>query len=164
MALLLGITGGGCSVLRSLKEIRSGGQKEPERPAEAASRMDSLWQAQLPADTILLAPRPENKAAVPEGLQLGPREPGFADLGTKAAVPGYRVQLASSERREELEPLMIKVESEMKTAAYLELHSDRYTLRIGDFRNKAEADAERNRAVSFGYRHAWVVQTRVVPR
>jgi len=150
--------------LRNLKELKVGRKEEAAQPTVVDSRLDSLWREQLPADTILLTPRKDDGSTASESIQKIWRGPGSADLDNRGPVSGYRVQLASAEKSEELEPLLRKVEREMKTKAYMEFHGGRYTLRIGDFIDKTEAEIERKRAVSFGYKHAWVVQTKVSPR
>ena len=164
LVLLLSLIGSSCSILRNLKELKAGRKEEAAQPSVVNSRLDSLWREQLPADTILLTPRKDDGSTTSESIQNIWREPGSADLDRHGPVPGYRVQLASDEKKEELEPLLLKVEREMKIKAYLEYHGGRYTLRIGDFIDKAEAEIERKRAVSFGYKHAWVVQTKVSTR
>jgi len=164
LVLVIGLLGPGCGMLRNLKSIRIGKKQAAEQPAAVSSRLDSLWQEKLPADTILLKARKKEEPALYPAIREDRRRPGYVDLMAGGPLPGYRVQLASAERKEELEPLLLKIRQEMKTEAYLELHGARYTVRIGDFRNKAEAEAEKKRAVLFGYRQAWVVQTKVNPR
>ena len=164
LLLLLSLIGSGCSILRNLKELKAGRKEETAQPSVVYSRLDSLWREQLPADTILLTPRKDEGPTASESIKKTWMGPGSADLDSYGPVPGYRVQLASDEKREELEPLLRKVEREMKTKAYLEFQGGRYALRIGDFLAKVEAQIERKRAVSFGYKHAWVVQTKVLPR
>lgn len=164
LGLIIGLFGSGCSALRALKNIRPLERKEAGQPAAVHSRLDSLWQSSVPADTVVLTPRPEKSLIILDEVYKGAREPGHADLGAEASAQGYRVQLASAESREELEPLLLKIEREMQRKAYLEFRGDRYTLRIGDFRDLDDAEAERKRAVSYGYKHAWIVQTGVLPR
>ena len=164
LVIILGLSGPGCSTLRSLKKIKPREAKVVEQSTAVPSRLDSLWRSQVPVDTVVLSPREKQSSEIYNGAYKGIREPGHADLGAEASIQGYRVQLASAESREELEPLLIKIEREMQRTAYLEFRGDRYTLRIGDFQDKAVAEAERKRAVSYGYKHAWIVQTEVLPR
>jgi SPOR domain len=164
LVMIMGLLGSGCSTLRSLKNIRPQGKKIIEQPTAVPSRLDSLWRSQIHVDTVVLTPRTKESLTIYDEAYKGVREPGHADLGAKASVRGYRVQLASAESREELEPLLTKIEREMQRKAYLEFRGDRYTLRIGDFKDKVTAEAERKRAVSYGYKHAWIVQTGVLPR
>ncbi len=164
LVLLFGILSSGCAALRSLREIGSWKKKPAAEPKTVYSRMDSLWNEEMPVDTVLLSKRKEEGMSGYRGIKNKRGGTGYVDLADNLAMPGYRVQLASAESSEELEPMLPKIRREMQTEAYLEFHGDRYTVRIGDFLNKDEAEIEKKRAVSFGYKHAWIVQTKVTPR
>jgi len=58
-----------------------------------------------------------------------------------------------------LEAIVKRVEREFSTKAFVEEHGGRFVLRIGSFLHLDQAKAERDRAVSYGYKHAWIVQT-----
>ena len=164
LVLFFGILSSGCAALSSLREIGSWKKKPAAEPETVYSRLDSLWNERMPVDTVLLSTRKEEETSEYRGIMNKRGGTGYVDLADKRTVPGYRVQLASAERSEELEPMLPKIRREMKTEAYLEFHGDRYTVRIGDFLNKDEVEIEKKRAVSFGYKHAWIVQTKVTPR
>jgi len=161
--LAIGICmGAGCSAFSS----RFGGQARKELPEPAPlipSLLDSLWRAPLPVDTVVLAERrsaPVQSTVSRYEYRLGPSS---AEISYLSQVPGYRVQLASAEKREILETMRSSVERELEARAYVEKHYDRFTLRIGDYIRQADAEAKREQAVSYGYKNAWIVQTLISP-
>ena len=124
---------------------------------EVVSPLDSLWRCALPVDTVVLEERPAGTA---EQTEYNPA-PAPADLVTPGKAWGYRVQLASSADKKELEALLARVEREFGTRPVLEELEGRYSLRIGSFRNMETAETERLRAFSYGYKYAWIVQTQI---
>ncbi|HUU29455.1 MAG TPA: SPOR domain-containing protein [archaeon] len=120
--------------------------------------MDSLWLAPLPVDTVVLQERARVNSGAPAVSPERRRGPSSAQVGSVDRVWGYRVQLASAEKKEELQTLCLRVEREFGTTAYLEKLGGRYCLRVGDYLDKTEAEEQRLRAVSFGFKHAWIVQ------
>ncbi|MEA2063200.1 MAG: hypothetical protein U9P14_05855 [Gemmatimonadota bacterium] len=161
--MILSVTG--CGLLAKVRSVTARKPAQDTTPVAAVSRLDSLWGAELPADTLVL--ETESVGGKPQEAANGERwmlGTGVVDLSagkSGAEVPGYRVQLASADKRGALEKMKLKVEREMKTAAYLDSLGGRFTLRIGDFREKKRAEVEKQRAVSYGYEHAWIVQTKV---
>ena len=87
------------------------------------------------------------------------RGPSSAEAVEPETLWGWRVQLASSPARKALEELVQSVEREFGSAAYLEDHDGVVTLRIGAFTSLQAAQRERDRAVTYGYKNAWIVQT-----
>ncbi len=73
------------------------------------------------------------------------------------------MQLASSSDRRTLETLVARVEREFGTAAYLDDNGGAFTLRIGAFDSMNVARSECDRAISYGYINAWIVQTMIPP-
>jgi uncharacterized protein YceK len=147
----------GCSSLRA----KLGGKPGAEEPvaSHAPSVLDSLWRAGLPVDTVILTERSREDYLPTDNRAVFRRGPSSVELGMPAKIRGYRVQLASSDSRQDLEALLPRVEREFSTTAYLEEQDGRYALRIGSFIRLEQAQAERDRAVSYGYKHAWIVQT-----
>jgi hypothetical protein len=127
--------------------------------APAYSLMDSLWQAPLPVDTVILEERSGKSPQSTDNIFENRHGPASAEIGPAAGAMGYRVQLASAEIKKDLETLALGVEREFETKVYLDKFGDRFYLRIGDFLEKSRAQALREKAVSYGYRHAWIVQT-----
>ena len=152
---------GGCGVMDCMRLLR--------RPAAApvmqsTGRLDSLWNSALPADTLFLAKTPAGaaEALLPAQPPLR-RGPSSAEILSPEAVWGWRVQLASSTDKDELAGIVGRVEREFGTAVYLEELEGKYVLRIGAFDNLVSAGRERDRAVSYGYKNTWIVQTRIPP-
>ena len=124
---------------------------------EVVSPLDSLWRSALPVDTVVLEERPAGAAEQTEYKPV----PAPADLVTPGKAWGYRVQLASSADKKELEALLARVEREFGARPVLEESEGRYSLRIGSFRSSEAAELEQKRALSYGYKYAWIVQTQI---
>ena len=124
---------------------------------EVVSPLDSLWRSALPVDTVVLEERPAGTA---EQTKYNPA-PAPAEIVSPGKAWGYRVQLASSANKKELEALLARVEREFGTRPVLEELEGRYSLRIGSFRSMEAAETERKRAFSYGYKYAWIVQTQI---
>ncbi|MFH1071042.1 MAG: SPOR domain-containing protein [Candidatus Glassbacteria bacterium] len=165
LALSIALLGAvaGCSVIRDLRDrIRS--RREPAgQVVQARSVLDSVWLSGSPVDTVRLQPLPAGAAAGPVELPERRRAPAAIEIAAPEKVAGYRVQLASSQSREELAALLRRVEREFGLTPYLEGQEGFFTLRIGAFLDRQDAAAERERAVSYGYKYAWIVQTYVSP-
>ena len=147
----------GCSSLKA----KLGGKPVAQEPAayRVTSALDSLCQAGLPVDTVILEQRRLEDYTPTDDTAIYRRGPSSVELGVPAKIRGYRVQLASSDRVEDLEAIVQRVEREFSTRVYLEEQDGRYALRIGSFIRLNQARAEKERAISYGYKHAWVVQT-----
>lgn len=159
IAGLMGLIVTGCAGFRNLG---GGGKFEPPVTGEwIVSRVDSIASSGLLADTIMLGPG-EEYANYPGGRAML-TGPASVEAGYRASVPGYRIQLASSEERREIERLVQRVERELESKTYIERYSGRFCLRVGDFEDRAEAETLRVRAVAYGFRFAWVVQDSVFP-
>ncbi len=132
--------------------------------AQGTGRVDSLWNSSLPADTLFLA-----REVSPAGgrlLAVSPtvrRGPASAEVLIPDSVWGWRVQLASADDRRVLEALVARVEREFGTTAYIDYLGSVCALRIGAYDNMDKAGSERDRAISYGYKNAWIVQTRIPP-
>jgi len=133
-------------------------------PAPASGRVDSLFASSLPEDTLFLAEQPSTGTA-PLLPLLAPLRKGPASLEVAGQdyVMGWRVQLASSADRKVLEKIVPRVEREFDSESYLVDFDGYSALRIGAFDNLDAAGRERDRAVSYGYKNAWIVQTRIPP-
>jgi cell division septation protein DedD len=151
----------GCSVIRDLRDRNR--QTPVAQAVQARSVLDSVWLSGSPVDTVQLQPLPAGAAAGPVELPEHRRAPAAVEIAAQEKVAGYRVQLASSKNREELVALVQRIEREFGSPPYLEEHEGFFTLRIGAYLDKQDAAAERERAVSYGYKHAWIVQTYISP-
>lgn len=165
MKLLVFILAGGLAMASGCSSMKAklGGKPGSPEPAatHTASVLDSLWRTGLPVDTVILEERSREDYSSAGNNASFRRGPASVELGVPEKIRGYRVQLASSESRKDLEAIVNQVEREFSTRAYLEEHDSRYVLRIGSFIRLDQAQAERDRAVSYGYKHAWIVQTNI---
>ena len=130
--------------------------------APAATEARTVQPGSLPTDTLVLEPENLSTESSAAGLSARQRAPGSVALGAGYTEPGYRVQLASSTVRKDPESLVGRVERELESKSYLEEHEGSWCLRLGNFTDREKAEALRARAVSFGFKYAWVVQTEVV--
>ena len=155
---------GGCGLTQRFGH-RSAATTAPAPAAvSSAGRVDSLFSSGMPVDTLFLDEQPQVSSTallpVETPLRMGPASAEIAGID---AVWGWRVQLASSSDRKALENMIGRVEREFGTSAYLVDLDKYYALRIGAFDNLESAGRERDRAVSYGYRNAWIVQTMIPP-
>ena len=77
-------------------------------------------------------------------------------------VPGYRVQLFTSDVEFEARAVEERALLEFEENVYLIFDSPTYKIRVGDFTSRLDANALRKKAVGLGYRDAWVIQSRVI--
>ena len=131
LIILLGANAG-CSVIESILKRTARAKPETE-VTHARSALDSVWASGAPVDTVFLKHRPAGPAALPAENLERRRAPAALEIGKPELVAGYRVQLASSTNRGELEALVRRVEREFGSTAYLEEHEGFFTLRIGAF-------------------------------
>lgn len=151
--LLFGINATGCTWLlgkRAPAAVPPAPQPEapaPEAPAleDDASRSDEAL-IDDPAESASDTPVPATVA-----------EP----------TPGYRVQLYSFTRREAAEAALLQVErtlSEWSYRIYVEEESNSFKVRVGDFKEKADADILRDWLRNRGFVDAWTAETLIQTR
>ncbi len=133
-------------------------------PVQTSGRLDSLWNSALKADTLFLSKEISSPGAslLPDSPPLR-RGPASVVVLSPDTVWGWRVQLASAADKKTLEALVSRVEREFGASAYVDRIESGYALRIGAFAGMEAAADERDRAVSYGYKNAWIVQTRIPP-
>ena len=149
----------GCAWLQNMKV--PGGAKEQPRLPIVQSRIDSLVAVGIPTDTLIL--EIDGKNAIFKEALNSLSGNATVEAGYRGKIIGYRVQIASSLQSKELEALIPRIEREMERRTYIQMLSGRFCLRVGDFRERFEAEEFQKRAVSFGFKYAWVVQTEVSP-
>ncbi len=94
--------------------------------------------------------------------------PGSSAIKTEPAfgmvkVPGFRVQLFSTDLEFEARMVEEKALIEFEESIYLIFDSPIYKVRVGDCTTRAEANKLRQKAVDVGFSDAWVVQSKVTP-
>lgn len=73
---------------------------------------------------------------------------------------GYRIQVFASSERGSAESMKAKVSGETSLPVYIEYEGGYYKVRIGDFKTREEAAAERGR-ISELYPDCWIVSTTI---
>lgn len=146
--LLFGMYATGCTWLlgkRAPATAPPAPQPEAQEPEDDASRSDEALMGD-PAEPAPVTPDP---AAVAE------------------PIPGYRVQLYSLTSREAAEAALQQVEqalSEWSYGVYVEEESNSFKVRVGDFKEKADADILRDWLRTRGFVDAWTARTLIRTR
>ncbi|MXW05779.1 MAG: SPOR domain-containing protein [Gemmatimonadetes bacterium] len=117
------------------------------------------------------APAPADDASRSDESLIGdPAEPA-SEPPVPATVaeptPGYRVQLYSFTRREAAEAALQQVErtlAEWSYRIYVEEESNSFKVRVGDFKEKADADILRDWLRTRGFVDAWTAETLIQTR
>lgn len=150
---------GGCSLADRFGG-RSANVAPP--PVRTVGRLDSLWNSDLKTDTLMLGKETSSPWAslLPEDLPIR-RGPASVEVRSPDSIWGWRVQLASAPESKVLEELVSRVEREFGRSVYIDRTESGYALRIGAFDGIKAAGSERDRAISYGYKNAWIVQTRI---
>ena len=81
------------------------------------------------------------------------------DTSFTDSVKGYRIQVAISQKENDLIDIKEQLELIIKEKIYIKFELPNYKLRIGNFDSRKKAEAYRNKVIQLGYRSAWVVPT-----
>ncbi|NLI97226.1 SPOR domain-containing protein [bacterium] len=76
-------------------------------------------------------------------------------------VPGYRVQLFASSTNDGAEKIASEARFKFTEQVYVEYDPPYYKVRVGDYKNRSDAEILREKAKNLGYLDAWIVQTEV---
>lgn len=115
-------------------------------------------QVEIVEDEVL-----EQETTPQEGLTL-PVTPSVTPPveGTPSvAVRGFRVQLLASREQDEARRVAREAEGRLQVRAYVVYEAPFYKVRAGDFPDRGDALALRDRARGYGYPNAWVVTTEI---
>lgn len=80
-------------------------------------------------------------------------------LGTMA--PGYRVQIFASNTNEGANNVASEARFKFTERVYVEYVAPYYKVRVGDYKNRSDAEILREKAKNLGYPDAFIVQTEV---
>ncbi len=106
----------------------------------------------------------EKLPAIREARSKVQDESGEAVAVALREARGFRVQLANVTSQEKADEIALKAR-ELFRDVYVEYLSPNYKVRIGNFRQRSQADAAADSARSAGFREAWVVPSKIlVPR
>ena len=81
------------------------------------------------------------------------------DTSFTNSVKGYRIQVAISQKENDLIDIKEQLELIIKEKIYIKFELPNYKLRIGNFDSRKKAEVYRNKVIQLGYRSAWVVPT-----
>ena len=150
-----------------------GGEHEEEAyepPPPIVEEQSQTPPAALDATYDLEAELPEQDDVEPEEFEES-IEPIPADTVRieEVVVPskpedlfgiGYRIQVFASSERGSAESMKTKVMGETTLPVYIEYEGGYYKIRVGDFKTREEAAAERGR-ISELYPDCWIVSTTI---
>lgn len=80
---------------------------------------------------------------------------------TGTTVPGYRVQLFASATNDGANKIASEARFKFTEQVYVEYEAPYYKVRVGDYKNRSDAEILREKAKNLGYPDAWIVQTEV---
>lgn len=109
------------------------------------------------------APRKTTKVVSP-GEEYSLYEMEEKDTTTKTtttSVPGYRVQIFASSTQEGADKIASEARFKFTERVYVEYDAPYYKVRVGNYKNRADAEILREKARNMGYPDAWIVQTEV---
>ena len=144
----------GCAAFKGLTEKPVG----DETIVRSISRVDSIAAAGLPADTIALE---RNLLERESYLSADEKYRGASAVSRESGAKEsfYSVQIASAEKSTIIDQAAQKARREFGESTSVVRVGGQYCLRIGNYKDKADAEALRKIAVSYGYEYAWIVQT-----
>ncbi|MCY3555825.1 MAG: SPOR domain-containing protein [Gemmatimonadetes bacterium] len=158
LCLLFGMNLAGCAWLL--------GQRAP-----ATSPPAPQPEAQEPESQEPEAQAPDDDASRPDGALMGNQAKAASETSVNATVAepilGYRVQLYSFTSRESAEAALQQVEqtlSEWSYGVYVDEKSNSFKVRVGDFKEKADADILRDWLRTRGFVDAWTARTLIKTR
>ncbi|MBN2379826.1 SPOR domain-containing protein [candidate division WOR-3 bacterium] len=76
-------------------------------------------------------------------------------------VSGYRVQIFASSTNEGANKVASEARFKFTESVYVEYDAPYYKVRVGDYKNRSDAEILREKARNVGYSDAWIVQTEV---
>jgi len=158
VCLLFGMNLAGCAWLLG-KRAPTAAPPAPQPDAQAPDAQTP--DAQAPVDD----PSRYDEASIGDPAEAASETP--APAAAAEPILGYRVQLYSLTSREAAEVALQKVEqalSEWSYGVYVEEESNSFKVRVGDFKEKADADILRDWLRTRGFVDAWTARTLIKTR
>lgn len=119
-----------------------------------------------PEEEVVLVPPPvAEEPIVPEPRVAEPYVPERPIAPTPAprAILGFRVQIFASNTEENASRVATDARQVFTDPVYIEYVAPYYKVRVGDYLTREEIEALKNKALSLGYRGAFIVETMVTP-
>ncbi len=163
-----------------LEEVVVFGEEEPapavaeepvlpaeEEPIPPLPPVEPVAEAMAePEEEIVLIPPPvETEPVVSEPPVVEPYVPAQPEQPAAAPqkVYGFRVQIFASSTEENASRIASDAREVFTDRVYVEYVSPYYKVRVGDYLTREEIEPLKNKALSLGYRGAFVVETMVIP-
>ncbi len=102
---------------------------------------------------------PERPAAEP---YMPPAQP-VAPAPAPQTILGFRVQIFASNTEENASRVATDARAVFTDPVYIEYVAPYYKVRVGDYLTREEIEPLKNKALSLGYRGAFIVETMVTP-
>ncbi len=125
-------------------------------PAEETVTLPPLEEEEIPAPPV----EEEEVVTAPPTVPTPPPVPAPAK---PAKILGFRVQLFASSTEKNAERVADDARNSFKENVYVEHVAPYYKVRVGDCLTREEAQVLKNKAISLGYRGAFVVETTISP-
>ncbi len=120
-------------------------------------------------ETTILPPVEEETPVPPAGEEVitasptVPAPPAVPSPTKPVKVLGFRVQLFASSTQKNAERVADDARNTFKEHIYVEYAAPYYKVHVGDCLTREEAQVLKNKALSLGYRGAFVVETTISP-
>lgn len=145
--------------------------EEPQLPAQEEPIMPPplVEPAEEPApmqeEIVLIPPPVEEQPVVSEPPAVEPYIPAQPETPVPApqTVYGFRVQIFASSTEENASRVAMDARDIFTERVYVEYIAPYYKVRVGDYLTREEVEPLKNRALSAGYRGAFIVETMVTP-
>ena len=131
------------------------GDESVETSAIKAVQFDPM---DLGDDGIFIPRKPSTKNDIYNTTADAPAEEIFEEQETQ----GFRVQIFSSSTNQSARQIEKTASGQFSEGVYLTYDPPTYKVRVGNCVSKEEADDIRQKALSLGYRDAWVVRDKIV--
>lgn len=120
---------------------------------------------QAEEEIVLIPPPVETEPMVTEPPIVEPYVPPEPETPAMAPqkVYGFRVQIFASSTEENASRIASDAREMFTDRVYVEYVSPYYKVRVGDYLTREEVEPLKNKALSLGYRGAFVVETMVSP-
>lgn len=116
-----------------------------------------------PIEEVSVAPPPIPPAPTVPSAPTPPPAPTVAPSASPGNIYGFRVQIFASSTQKNASRVADDARSAFGGKVYIEYVPPYYKVRVGDCLTKEEAETLKNRALSLGYRGAFVVETMISP-
>ena len=116
-------------------------------------------------EEVVLIPPPTGERSIPAPPVAEPYVPPRKEPAVMAPqkVYGFRVQIFASSTEENASRVAADAREVFGERVYVEYVAPYYKVRVGDYLTSEEVEPLKNKALSLGYRGAFIVETMVTP-